>query len=966
MMLKPATQISDLDTGESTGIASKTDAAPHQKLQENLAGATPAMQQYFALKHQHPDCLLFYRMGDFYELFFDDARIASSILDIALTKRGKHGDEEIAMCGVPVHSHESYLERLIASGRKVAICEQMESPEEAKKRGGYKAIVTRDVVRVVTPGTITEERLLDARSSSFLAAIGQHKGQTALAWVELSTGSFQLLSCPEAQLKTELDRLQPREVLLPDAIASNPELLELSAALSPLPPASFDPKKGREQLRQTYQLAVLDSLGEFSEAEYAACAALLDYLRLTQKGVMPRLERPQRLTAQEWMGIDGATRRNLELLETLNGSRKGSLLHAIDRTVTAAGGRLLAQRLSTPLTLPEPINRRLDQVGFFLETPLLRQDLRSALRHCPDMERALSRLCLLRGGPRDLLAVVQALDTTLHIRTLFERLDPANQPFASQLTTHLSDHAPLREELKCALKIDPPLLARDGNFIASGYHAALDEFRMLRDESKQLIAALQQNYQQETGITTLKIKFNNVLGYFVEITPTHESKITETFIHRQSLQGALRYTTKELAELAHKLSEAADRAVKLELEIFDTLVEMIRAAADSLAITARALAGLDAASALAELAVTEDYCRPLVDSSLTFAIEQGRHPVVEQHLKAERQPFMANDCVLVTSSELRVTSNELRTKRGQEAAVSSEIQWRSEATTSDQVGAQPARRQEPEALSANNNPSLWLLTGPNMAGKSTFLRQNALIAILAQIGSYVPAKSAHIGVVDRVFSRVGAADDLARGRSTFMVEMVETATILTQATDRSIVILDEIGRGTATYDGLSIAWAVVEHLYHHNRCRALFATHYHELTQLAQQLPGLTCHHMRVKEWKGDVIFLHSVGEGAADRSYGIHVAKLAGLPAPVIARARQLLQMLERSPNALNPQALAQELPLFAAAMSEIPKIARHNEPPEAPHPALEKLEALNPDTLTPREALDLLYEIKSLTKSS
>ena len=559
-----------------------THSAAHStsdsELQAQLANATPAMKQYFTLKSQYPDCLFFYRMGDFYELFFDDAVTAAKILDIALTKRGKHGDDDIQMCGVPAHSHESYLEKLIASGQKVAICEQLETPDEAKARGGYKAIVKRDVVRVITPGTITEDRLLDARSASFLAAIATHKNEAALAWVELSTGAFCLMPCTPDALKRELDRLAPRELLLPDALANQPEMLELSAALSPLPASAFHAKKGREQLQSVFQLSVLDSFGELSDAELAACGALLDYIRLTQKGVMPRLERPQRITSQEWMAIDPATRRNLELAETLSGQRKGSLLHAIDRTITAAGGRQLASRLASPLTDTGKIAQRLDAIEFFINHAPLARDIREGLKSCPDMERALSRICLLRGGPRDLQTIVQALDVTLQLRTL---LTAQSGEFANSLASGLNDHAPLREELKRALQTELPLLARDGNFIAKGYHATLDEFRHLRDESKQLIANLQQRYCKETGISMLKIKFNNVLGYFVEITPTHESKITDSFIHRQTMKNALRYTTKELAELAQKLSEAADKAVRLELELFEQLVDMVRSASDS-------------------------------------------------------------------------------------------------------------------------------------------------------------------------------------------------------------------------------------------------------------------------------------------------------------------------------------------------------------------------------------------------
>ncbi len=860
------------------------------------------MQQYLDLKSQHQDCLLFYRMGDFYELFFEDAKQASAILDIALTKRGQHAGEDIPMCGVPAHSHEAYLEKLIASGVKVAICEQLETPEEAKKRG-HKAVVRREVVRVVTPGTITEERLLNARAANFLAAIGMTGGEVAWAIVDISTGEFHLQVSTEATLREDLLRMQPSEVLLADNFPQHIAkiLEEAGLRLTFQPPAMFNPAKGETALKSQFRLTALDSLGELGRADLSACGALLEYLNLTQRGTMPRLNLPRRMQAQEFMAIDPATMRNLELMQSLNGQRKGSLLSAIDKTVTAAGGRLLARRLSQPLTDATKIEKRLDQVQYFQTHSGLRQELRLLLKSCPDMERALSRLCLERGGPRDLLAIARTLEVALQLRILLmqPQHDQALEKTPFNINA-LQDHGNLRELLQRSLLPEPPLLARDGGFINPGFHAALDEFRTLRDESRRHIAALQQRYQQETGIASLKIKYNNVLGYFVEITAQHQGKMREPFFHRQTMSNAMRYASPELAELEHKISEAAGRALKIELEIYEQLVNEVKVLATDLALTARALAGLDVASAMAELAVTQEYCRPQITTGEEFAIEQGRHPVVEQMLKGEGQSFIANDCTLEQAQKI------------------------------------------------------WLLTGPNMAGKSTFLRQNALIAILAQMGSFVPAKSAKMGIVDRLFSRVGAADDLARGRSTFMVEMVETATILNQATAKSLVILDEIGRGTATYDGLAIAWAVVEHLHDATRCRGLFATHYHELTQLCGKLPSLASYHLKVKEWKGEVIFLHTVGQGAADRSYGIHVAELAGLPASVTQRAGALLKRFESEGGAsLRPAGLSEPLPLFA-----------HAAPAAKPEPApLEReLAMLQPDEMTPKEALEALYRLKKL----
>jgi DNA mismatch repair protein MutS len=861
---------------------------------------TPAMQQYLASKAEHPDCLLFYRMGDFYELFFDDAVKASSILGIALTKRGRHEGQDIPMCGVPVHSSDGYLETLIASGCKVAICEQMEEAAEAKKRGA-KSVVRREVVRIVTPGTITEDTLLDARSSSYLCALARVGGEYALAWLDLSTGEFQRSMTPLAQLPADLARLAPREIVISVELAG--ELIahefwqEWKDKATLQPSVLFDSQKAERRLKEYYRLAGLDAMGEMTRADIAACGALVEYALLTQKGVMPRLDLPRPQSAGAVMVIDPATRRNLELTATLGGERKGSLLSVIDRTITNAGARLLASYMAAPLTLPRAIEERLNQVSYFVDNISMRGHLRALFKICPDLERALSRICLDRGGPRDLLAVMAGLEAAGRIR----RDLTAAGALPLELTAHagaLGNHDTLVATLKNALKEDSGMLARDGNFIRDGYSPPLDEFRTLRDESKRLIAGLEARYSQETGIASLKIRYNNVLGYYAEITALHQKKITENFIHRQSLANALRYTTTELGELERRIAEAADRALKLELELFASLVISVKEQAAGIADAAHAIAALDVASALAELAVEKRYARPRVDDSVGFDIKGGRHPVVEAGLeKTGAGAFIGNDCDL------------------------------------------------------NESQRLWLLTGPNMAGKSTFLRQNALIAIMAQVGSFVPAEAAHIGVVDKLFSRVGAADDLARGRSTFMVEMIETATILTQATSRSLVILDEIGRGTATFDGLSIAWAVVEHLHDNVKCRALFATHYHEMTALNATLKALSCRTMKVKEWKGEVVFLHEVAAGAADRSYGIHVAKLAGLPEAVISRAQHVLKVLEETQGERVAAKLTNDLPLF-------------NQLRPAPVAQPSRLETLlagiHPDSLTPKEALEWIYKLK------
>jgi DNA mismatch repair protein MutS len=865
--------------------------------------ATPAMAQYLELKRQHANCLLFYRMGDFYEIFFEDAVRAAAALDIQLTKRGRHEGGDIPMCGVPVHAAESYLARLIRQGFRVAVCEQMEEPAEARKRGS-KATIRRAVVRIVTPGTITEDGLLDARRNNFLAALADAGGALALAWLELSTGVFRLQEVSAQGLGAALARLEPGELLVPERLLQRRELFELlgdwKRVLTPLPNPRFDSDGGRKRLEAFYGVRALDAFGSFARAELAAGGALVDYLELTQQGKLPLLQPPRRLGAGALMEIDAATRRNLELTQTLAGERRGSLVATIDRTVTGAGARLLAEHLAAPLTDPGAINTRLDAVASLAADERRRETLRERLRRCPDIERAMARLGLGRGGPRDLAALRDTLGETAGLRALLGEIAP-RPLFIERAAADLGEHDALVARLERALARELPLLARDGGFIAQGYAAELDELRRLRDDSRRMIAELQQRYAEETGVASLKIRHNHVLGYYVEVTATHREKLTARFIHRQTMASAMRFTTTELAELESRIASAADRAVALELKFFDDLVALAKARAAEIGRAAAALARLDVAAALAELAVAERYCRPEVDESLAFAVTQGRHPVVEAALKAGRQAsFVGNDCEL---------------KEGQR---------------------------------------LWLLTGPNMAGKSTYLRQNALIAVLAQAGSFVPAERAHVGIVDRLFSRVGAADDLARGRSTFMVEMVETAAILNQASARSLVILDEIGRGTATFDGLSIAWATVEHLHDASRCRALFATHYHELTALAAKLAHLACHTMRVKEWQGDVVFLHEVAPGAADRSYGIHVAKLAGLPPPVVARAEEVLALLEKGEQGGALARLAEDLPLFTAA--------RATAPPPAPPPALAALATLEPDALTPREALETLYKLKGL----
>ena len=877
--------------------------APPAPLAPQGDSASPVMAQYLDIKRQHPDCLLFYRMGDFYELFFADAVTAAAALDITLTKRGRHGGEDIPMCGVPAHAADAYLARLIRQGFRVAVCEQLDDPAS---RGG-KGPLKRGVVRLVTPGTLTEDTLLDARRHNYLAALAEAAGSFGLAWLDLSTGDFAVESVGQSAIDAALARLEPGELLIADRLLQKPEIFELlhvwKDRLTPLPAQRFDSAGGKQRLEAAFSVKTLEGFGSFERAELAAAGALVDYAIVTQQGKLPRLMPPRRMARGAAMEIDAATRRNLELTATLTGERRGSLLATIDRTVTGAGARLLGEFLAAPLTDPAAIAQRHDAVEALVKDDRLREDLRTGLRRCADMERALARLALGRGGPRDLAGLRDTLVASADLRSRVAQAPLAVAPaLLDRAMRDLGEHEVLVDRLRRALAEDLPVLIRDGGFIAPGYSAELDELKTLRDEGRRFVASLQARYAETTGVASLKIRHNNVLGYYVEVSASNSARLGPGFIHRQTLASAIRYTTTELGELESRILSAADRAVALELRLFGDLSVEVLARSEAIARAAGALALLDTCAALAELAATEHWRRPEIDDGTEFSITAGRHPVVEASLKSNRQgSFVGNDCDL------------------------------------------------------GDGRRLWLVTGPNMAGKSTFLRQNALIAILAQMGSFVPAENAHIGVVDRLFSRVGAADDLARGRSTFMVEMVETASILNQAGPRSLVILDEIGRGTATYDGLSIAWAAAEYLHDVNRCRALFATHYHEMTALAAKLAQLSCHTMRVKEWQDEVVFLHEVAPGAADRSYGIHVAKLAGLPGAVIGRAEQVLKTLEAGEQSGGLARLADDLPLFSAAPNPAAE-------PAKPSPVEAALSELRPDELSPREALDFLYKLKGL----
>ncbi|MEP5731249.1 MAG: DNA mismatch repair protein MutS [Sulfitobacter sp.] len=867
------------------------------------------MAQYLEIKADHQGAILFYRMGDFYEMFFDDAIAAAEALDIALTKRGKHEGADIPMCGVPVHAAEGYFLTLIRKGFRVAVCEQMESPAEAKKRG-YKAVVKREVVRLVTPGTLTEDSLLEARRHNYLAAYAEARDQAALAWVDISTGSFHVMPIDEGRLGLELARLSPKELIVSETkeLELRDVIADSGVALTDLARSAFDSTSAENRVCKLFSIATLEAFGSFDRAEISSMGALIEYLEITQKGKLPLLRPPQKENGARTVQIDAATRRNLELTHALTGGRAGSLLNLMDQTCTAAGARLLERRISSPSRIVDVITRRLDAVSFGFDNRRVSNELRETLRRVPDLDRALSRLSLDRAGPRDLAAVRNGL---IEADNLAHRLKAEEMPeLLLESASSLEGRDNLANLLDEALVAEPPLLTRDGGFIAPEYDDDLDGSRKLRDEGRSIIASMQADFIAETGITSLKIKHNNVLGYFIETTATHAEKmlsapLSETFIHRQTTANQVRFTTVELSELETKILNAGNHALEIEKRHYEHLRNEVLKYAAQISQTSNALAEFDLALSLASLAEQENWVRPKIDASRAFEITGGRHPVVERALgHRSGDPFIANNCDLSADDQ---TAN------------------------------------------------IWLLTGPNMAGKSTFLRQNALIALMAQMGSFVPATSAHIGVVSQLFSRVGASDDLARGRSTFMVEMVETAAILNQADDRALVILDEIGRGTATYDGLSIAWATLEHLHDVNRSRALFATHYHEMTALSAKLDGVENATVAVKEWEGEVIFLHEVRKGAADRSYGVQVAQLAGLPETVIARARVVLDALEKGERegGATQKTLIDDLPLFSAIPTPPPVVAETSE-------VEEQLAEIIPDELTPKEALDLLYKLK------
>lgn len=863
------------------------------------AKLTPMMEQYHALKREAGDCLLFYRMGDFFELFFEDAKVAAGVLDIALTSRGEKDGAAVPMCGVPVHSADGYLARLIRAGHRVAIAEQVETPDEAKARAkaegkpSSKVLVKREIIRFVTAGTLTEDALLEPRRANRLAAVCDVRGTIGIAACDISTGRMELEECEPGGLPAALSRLGAREIVAPEGWDESPPDATLR------PSSDFASERGRQRLQDAHGVATLDAFGSFSRAMLAAAGGLIGYLEHAGRGTMPFLLPPVVLASDERMAIDEASRTSLEITATQAGARAGSLLGTVDRCVTSAGARLLAEDLAAPLARKPEIDARLALVRFFHEDPILRSDVREALRAIADIARALARLVADRGSPRDL---GQIRDGLAHARALHGQLSRLGDRPAllDRLLPQLTGHAVLVDELTRALVPSPPTERSGGGYIAAGYDAALDSLRETSGNARRAIAALEAGYRKETGVASLKIRHNGVLGYFIEVPSRHGDALMAPdsgFTHRQTMANAVRFNSVHLHEEANRIAEAGGRAQAAEEAHFEALSEQVVAAREAIARTADALARIDVAAGLAERAAEGDWCAPAIEDEPCLEILGGRHPVVEAALAKAGERFVPNDCGL------------------------------------------------------SDRDRLWLIGGPNMGGKSTFLRANALIVLLAQAGSYVPATSARIGLVDRLFSRVGASDNLARGRSTFMVEMVETAAILAQATTRSFVILDEVGRGTSTYDGLALAWAVAEAI-HEKSCRCLFATHYHELARLAETCEALSLHHVRAREWQGDLVLLHEVAEGPADRSYGLAVAKLAGVPAGVVDRASAVLAKLERGREETGGLAAGLgDLPLFSAAMQT---------EQEECDTLRERLAALDVDALSPREALDVLYELK------
>lgn len=829
---------------------------------------TPMLQQYIDIKEKYADYLLFFRMGDFFELFFEDALTASKALDIVLTKRGKKNDgDDIPMCGVPVHAYESYLNKLVRQGFKVAICDQTETPEQAKKRGGYKAIVNREVIRIITPGTVTEENLLESKSSNYLLCAFDTKDKLVLAYSDISTGEFYVRRVKKQNSIAEILKIGASEVILPEHLLEESNFREFfnnnPKLITSFNKGYFESKRAERKIKSFYNIVTLEGVGFFDKAEISAIGGLLEYIEITQIDKKPKLSYPEKRDEKKHLELDLATINNLEIFKNTEGDKKFSLCNSIDNTVTALGSRGLQKLLKNPFAEKSEIERRLDAVEFFNKNLQLSSNLKEILQEFADVERILSRVYLGRANPRDMVSLKNSIFASLNIKSEFFNFGDEKPSNIRNLFENIPTLDELYIILNQALSEEAPYGLNDGGIIKGGFNPKLDSYRNARQSAELEKEALQQKYIEQTGINNLKIKENNVIGMFVEVTANNADKIPSHFIHRQTLATNVRYTTDELREIENELINAKTYSIALEKEIFEELRVKIIAEADRLIQICNIVSELDIFINFALLALANDYVKPTITTDNKVDIKNGRHPVIESFINYNNNrdinEFIPNDLVL------------------------------------------------------NKGDNLWLLTGPNMSGKSTFLRQNALIIIMAHIGCYVPAESAEIGITDRIFSRVGASDNLAKGHSTFMVEMVETATILNNATARSFIILDEIGRGTATFDGVSIAWSVLEYIATNIKACTLFATHYHELTELEKQVPALSCHRTKISEFEGEVIFQHKIEQGAASDSYGIHVAKIAGLPVEVTARADKILSILQARNKGNAIEVITEELPLFS-----------------------------------------------------
>jgi DNA mismatch repair protein MutS len=877
----------------------------------NYVNATPMMQQYLDAKYQHQDCLVLFRMGDFYELFNDDAIACSKLLGIALSRRGKTENLDIQMCGVPYHSINAYLPRLIAAGYKVAICEQMESPDAAKKERGYKAIVKREVVKIITQGTLIDENLLDLKLPNYLASIVIDKDLVHVAYSDLSTFDFFLSTVTIGNLLSELERINPKEILISENIKDNYEIFNLfnpyRGKLVFQVASYFSLKKSKKVIEDFYKIQSIESLGNFSSIQICSIGSILEYIRITQKTSIPDIGFPKLITHDDYMIIDSSTRRNLELLYSSDGKTQGSVISIIDKTVTSGGSRLLYNFVGNPIAKIDKINNRLELTDLFLSNLKTTENIRKYLSHCHDIERMIARISMNKCLPKDLIDFKNSLKIADVIKAIiYQEFSSSNNSLISYIKNNLTCQQEIIELIDKAILDEPQNDSSKGHYINPLYHPKILELKNLINNSNVLIKRLENKYINKTQISSLKILSNNLMGFFIEIKPKNSDQMSDPiFIHKQTLSSGVRFTTVELQNLESSILNSSSLLVNLEKEIFENICNIISKSLNTIKKIANCISLVDVFTNFAIIADENKYSKPEITDSNDFEIINGRHNVVEKVFESG-QSFVPNDCNL------------------------------------------------------NFENRVWLITGPNMAGKSTFLKQNALIAILSHIGCFVPAQYAKIGVIDMLFSRIGANDNLAKGHSTFMVEMIETSRILAQSTEKSFIILDEVGRGTATYDGVAIAWAALEHIHDKLRCRCLFATHYHELVALENSLPSLRNYTVKVDDEHEKILFLYKIIKGAASKSYGIHVAELSGIPNSVIKRAKELLKKMEIQSvkqNKILTQDMSYTKNLFEMTNDDSEYKKKYDN-------IVNKIKEINPDNLTPKEALEMVYKLTNLIK--